>query len=212
MTASGDFRLGCDVVDSEGRKVGSLVSLLVEADGFDPRALVVRNEAHLLGRLISDEKLFITDEVVVPIARVRSATHDAVHLDMAMSDLKHEPGYLGYRFQAISPGEVLMREVAMLGGGLGIPNAEEVANKPSTQIEIDRGENVMLGKTGRVLGHVQDVLFDDGELIGVVVHPKGFRKPDVVMPVRFLSRSDDMALFADIDEAQFSALQPFSSE
>lgn len=211
MTASGDFRLGADVLASDGRKVGSLAGVLVEEDGFDARALVVKDEAHLLGRLLSDEKLFITDEVVVPIARVESATHDTIRLDVSGSQLETEQPYLSYRFQALSPGEVLMRELAMLGGGLGMPNAREVANKPATQIEIDQGENVMLGRTGRLLGHVHDVLFDQGELVGVVVRPKGFRKQDVVLPVRFLDRSDDMALFADIDEAQFQALQPFSA-
>lgn len=211
MAVSGDFRLGSDVVASDGRKIGSLVSILVEEDGFDARALVVRDEAHLLGRLVSDEKLFITDEVVVPIASIESVTHDLVHLNVTASQVKTEQPYLSYRFQAISRSEVLMRELAMLGGGLGMPNAEEVANKPSSQIEIDRGENVILGKTGRLLGHVEDVLFDDGELIGVVIRPKGFRKQDVILPVRFLDRGDDMALFADIDEAQLQALKPFST-
>jgi uncharacterized protein YrrD len=211
MTVSGDFRLGADVVADSGKKVGSLVSVLVEENGFDPRALVVRNEAHLLGRLIADEKLFITDEVVVPVTMVESATHEMVRLKVSEAELKNQPPYLSYRFQAISPGEVLRRELVMLGGGLGIPNAKEVANKPSGQIEIDRGENVMLGVTGRLLGHVHDVLFDQGELIGVVVRPKGFRKQDIVMPVRFLDRGDDMALFADIDEAQFQSLQPFTA-
>ncbi len=203
-----DFRLGCDVLTGDGRKAGTLVSVLVEQEGFDPRAIVVRNEANLLGRLVSDERLFVTDEVEVPIEAVESATRDAVRLRVTAAELKREPPYLSYRFKALSAAELLLREAVMLGGGLGIPNAEEVANKPSTQIEIDRGENVMMGRTGKVLGHVQEVLFDEGELIGVVVKPSGFRKHDVVLPVRFLDRADDMALFAAIDQAQFDSLKP----
>jgi uncharacterized protein YrrD len=90
-----------------------------------------------------------------------------------------------------------------------MPGADEVANKPPDQIEIDRDENVMLGRTGKRLGRVQDVLFDKGELIGVVIKPEGLFKQDVVVPIRFISRADDMALFADIDEAGIKQLKPF---
>lgn len=212
MKDTADFRLGADVVTSDGKKAGSLISVLVEENGFDPRAIVVRAESTLLGRLISDEKLFITDEVEVPIASVQAVSHDAVQLNMSGQDLRAQQPYLSYRFKAESRGELLLQEMQMLGGGLGIPNAEEIADKPSSEIEIDRDENVMLGKTGRILGHVHDVLFDHGELIGIVLKPAGFRKQDVVLPVRFVSRGDDMALFADIDAAQLESLKPFSSD
>ena len=42
MPTFSDFRLGADVVASDGRKVGTLVSVIVDEDGFDPRSLVVR--------------------------------------------------------------------------------------------------------------------------------------------------------------------------
>ncbi len=90
-----------------------------------------------------------------------------------------------------------------------MPKAEEVANKPADQIEIDRGENVMLGKTGRRLGRVEDVLFDHGKLIGVVIRPEGFFKRDVVLPLRFLERADALALFAQLTEADIEQLKPF---
>jgi uncharacterized protein YrrD len=67
----------------------------------------------------------------------------------------------------------------------------------------------MLGTTGRRLGRVEDVLLDHGALIGVVVRPEGFFKRDVVLPINFINRADDMALFADLTESDIEQLRPF---
>jgi hypothetical protein len=60
------------------------------------------------------------------------------------------------------------------------------------------------------LGKVQDLLYHDGELIGVVIRPEGFFKRDVVLPIRFISRADDMALFAALNESDIEHLEPFA--
>jgi uncharacterized protein YrrD len=204
-----DFRLGADVVASDGSKVGTVVSVIVDEKGFSPRALVVKDEATLAGRLLSGEKLFTTDEVVIPITAVESATHDAVRISMSGRDFRRQPLYLSYRRERVTSEDAVLEEGQLLGGGLGLPKAEEIANKAEGQIEIDRGENVMLGKTGHRLGTVQDLLFDHGELIGVVIHPQGFFKRDVVLPIRFIERADDMALFAQLEESDVEELKPF---
>lgn len=210
MPQLSDFHLGADVVAGEGHKVGTLVSVLVEADRFDPRAIVVKSESSIAGRLLAEEKFFISDELVVPIAAVTSATHDLIRLNMPVDDFHRLPPYLSYRFKALTRGEAALEEVDLLGGGLGLPaNTEEVANKPTGQIEIDRDENVMMGKTGRRLGVVHDLLYDKNELIGVVIRPEGLFKKDVVLPIRFISRADDMALFADLAESEVDRLKPF---
>jgi sporulation protein YlmC with PRC-barrel domain len=202
-----DFRLGAGVIASDGSKVGTVVSILVDEEGFSPRALVVKGEATLAGRLLSDEKFFTTDEVVIPISAVESATHGAVRLSMSGPEVRRQPLYLSYRRE---PQRGRLAPVVEEGefGGLGLPKAEEIANKPADQIEIDRGENVMLGTTGRRLGRVQDVLFDHGKLIGVVIRPEGFFKRDVVLPIGFIVRADDMALFAQLTEADIEQLKP----
>jgi len=53
------------------------------------------------------------------------------------------------------------------------------------------------------------VLFDDDQLVGVVLLPEGFFKSDVILPRRFLDRSDDAALFANIEEEDLEKLRPF---
>jgi sporulation protein YlmC with PRC-barrel domain len=204
-----DFRLGSEVVASDGKKAGTLVSVIVDEKGFDPRALVVKEEESLGGRLRADSSMFITDEVVIPIAAVESATHDLVRLSMSSADIRRQPLYLSYRPKPLTVEEAALEDADVLAGNIGLPPEEEIANKPAGQIEIDREENVMLGTTGHRLGRVQDVLFDHGELIGVVIRPDGFFTRDVVLPIRFISRADDMALFADLDKSDIENLKPF---
>ena len=204
-----DFRLGAKVVDSEGNTAGTVVSVIVDENGFDPRSLVVKDEVSLAARLLSNEKYMTTDEVVIPIAAVESATYELVKLSLSAAEVRKQPLYLSYRPQTEGRGEAVLEEAELLGGGLGLPSLDEVANKPDGQIEIDRGENVMLGETGHRLGRVEDVLFDHGELIGVVIRPDGFFKRDVVLPTRFINRADDLALFVDLTESDIEQLKPF---
>jgi sporulation protein YlmC with PRC-barrel domain len=209
MPQVSDFRLGSDVIASDGTKVGTLVSVIVDEKGFDPRALVVKEVESLGGRIRAAESLFITDEVVVPIAAVESAAHDLVRLSMSGSDVRRQPLYLSYRPKRLTVEEAALEEADVLTGNLALPSEEEIANKAKGEIEIDREENVMLGTTGHRLGRVHDVLFDHGELIGVVIRPDGFFTRDVVLPIRFISRADDMALFADLSESDIENLKPF---
>jgi sporulation protein YlmC with PRC-barrel domain len=206
---SADFHLGADVVDGDGRKIGTLARIIVEQEGFDARALVVKEEESFAGRLLAAESLFITDEVVVPITAVESATHDVIKLSMSAADIRRQPPYLSHHFNHLTPDTAVLEEADVLTGGMGIPRVEETAAKGPGQIEIDRGESVMLGTTGRRLGEVRDVLYDQGELIGVVIRPEGIFKKDVVLPIRFIDRADDLALFAHLDEADIEALKPF---
>ena len=209
MLQLADFHLGSDVIASDGRKVGTLVRVVVEEEGFDLRALVVKEEESFAGRLLAAESFYITDEVVIPTTAVESAAHDLVRLSMTAPDVRRQPPYLSYHFKPLTLKTAVFQNVALGTGGIGMPNVEETAAKAKGQIEIDRGENVMLSKTGHRLGTVQDVLFDHGELIGVVIHPEGFFKRDVVLPIRFIERADDMALFAQLEESDVEQLKPF---
>jgi hypothetical protein len=67
----------------------------------------------------------------------------------------------------------------------------------------------MLGHQGVKFGRVRDVLFDGGELVGVVVHPEGFLNHDVVIQVRFIDRSDDAALFVHLTRDDIARLEEF---
>jgi len=209
MAQREEFRLGATVLDRDGATAGTLVSVLVEEDGFEPKALVVKDETSLVGRLLAAERLFITDEVVVPISAVSSANRQAVHLLMTRDEVKVQKPYISYRLRPESRGEVVLKEAQLLGGGLALPEADELADKPAGEIEIDRDENVMIGKTGHRLGEVHEVLYDGDELIAIVVRRDRRGGGDVVLPIRFISRADDMALFAEIEESDIDKLEPF---
>lgn len=209
MPELSNFRLGGDVIGSDGLKAGTLVRVLVEEHGFDAQALVVKSDESPVGGVLAAEQIYITDEVVIPITSVASATHDNVQLSIPASEVRLHPPYLSYRFKPMTLGNASLEESEILTGGVGMPNAEEVANKPQGQIEIEQGENVMLGETGRRLGRVHEVLYDKGEMIGVVIQPEGFFKKDVVLPIKFISRADDLALFAHLSEQDVDKLRPF---
>jgi sporulation protein YlmC with PRC-barrel domain len=209
MPELSDLRLGSYVVANDGTKVGTVVSIIVDEKGFSPRALVIKDDTSLAGRLLSDEKLFTTDEVVIPISAVESANRDEVRLSMSGPEVRRQPLYLSYRREPMTTEDAVAEEGALLGGGFGLPKTEEIANKPADQIEIERGENVMLGTTGRRLGRVQDVVFDHGQLVGVVIRPEGFFKRDVVLPMQFIERADDLALFAQLTESDIEQLKPY---
>jgi hypothetical protein len=113
-----------------------------------------------------------------------------------------------YGYAAAQPGDTL-RVVAAQAGFGGYWPYSETAQKSADELEINHDENVMLGHTGKRLGRVRDVLYDGRELVGVVIHPEGWWQRDVVLQVRFLERSDDLALFARLSERDIEHLQPF---
>jgi len=163
------------------------------------------------GRLLSPGSLLVADEVIVPRDAVKNVTHERIDLSLDSATVRRLPPYLSYREKSETVGEELEDEAGVLGSGPEIPNwLEEVANKPTDELEIDGDENVMLGRTGKKLGTVKDVLFDGDELVGVVLRPEGLLKKEVILPRRFLDRSDDAALFAKLDEKDVQQLAPFA--
>src|SRR5579862_1103379 len=99
MPAPSEFRLGAEVFGKDGKKAGTLACVLVDAEGFDAKELVIKDETSLVGRLIANERLMVTDEVVIPISAVESANHDEVRLSIPASEVRRQKPYLSYRFK-----------------------------------------------------------------------------------------------------------------
>ena len=204
-----DLHLGARVVSADGKDIGELVHVLVDGD-YRLKALVVKESAGFSGRWLAPGSLLVNDEFIVPTDAVTSVNHERIGLTLSSADARRLSPYLGYREKGETVGEEAEDVAVVLGSGPGVPHwLEQVANKPAGELEIDAGENVMLGDTGKKLGAVKDVLFDGGELVGVVLRPEGFFKKEVILPRRFLSRSDDLALFAQLDESDLEHLEPF---
>jgi sporulation protein YlmC with PRC-barrel domain len=194
-----DFRLGAPVHTADGHHAGSLVRIVVDAETWDPRALIVRETNHFSGRTLAPGAGMLVSEVIVPLHAIASANENGIRLTLDKRATRALPPYLSYKYRALERGDGLRYAAALAGGSLGVgpmfPLLQEIADKADGEIEIRKGENVMIGHAGEKLGTVQDVLFDEGELFGIVVRRTGLLRHDVVVQVRFLDRSDDMALF-----------------
>ena len=151
------------------------------------------------------------DEVIVPPGGAGPISRDRVVLKPTANNLRDLPAYLSSRYRDETATEGLTEEaISVLTSSPAIPSSlEQVANKGADELEIEGGENVMLGQTGKRLGTVKDVLFDNSELIGVAILPDGIFKQEVILPRRFLQRSDDLALFAELSDADLEHLKPF---
>jgi hypothetical protein len=154
--------------------------------------------------------MFVTDDVVVPVGAVQSATHQQVKLSISARDVRHQPPYLSYHMKPLTATTALLEESAILTTGVATPAFEESAAKSEGEIEIAKGASVMLGSSGRRLGRVQDVLYDHEDMIGVVVRPEGLLKRDVMLPIRFISRADDLSLFARLEQSDVEQLKRFA--
>jgi sporulation protein YlmC with PRC-barrel domain len=194
-----DLRLGASVHTADGHHAGSLERIVVDADSWDPRALIVRETNHFSGRSLAPGSGMLVSEVIVPLNAIESAGEDGIRLTLDKRATRALPPYLSYHYKPLERGDGLRYAAALAGGSLGVgpmfPLLQETADKAEGDIEIRHGENVMIGHGGEKLGTVQDVLFDEGELVGIVVRRTGLFRHDVVVQVRFLDRSDDLALF-----------------
>jgi sporulation protein YlmC with PRC-barrel domain len=202
---------GSQVISRDGRQIGSLERLVVEEEGFDPHFIVVKESNQFAGRRFAPGSWYLQDEVIVPAANVVEASSERVALNLTAAEVRRLRPYLSYQYRAVDAAQLGRTFVALGTGGVAAPNVDEVAAKALDELEIANGENVMLGHTGRKLGDVREVLIDDGELIGVVMHPSGFFQHAVLVPVRFLARSDDMALFVDATEEDIEKLEPIKT-
>ncbi len=209
------FHLGASVHTSDGHHAGTLERVVVDAELWDPHALIVRETEWFSGRVLAPGAGMMVAEVIVPLDAIESITQSDVRLKLDKRATRALPPYLSYQYQPLQRGDQWRYAAAMvgapLGGGPFFPRLDETADKAAGDIEIRHGENVMIGHEGDKLGTVQDVLFDEGELVGIVVRPVGFFKRDVVVQVRFLDRSDDLALFLRMTRADVLKLAEFEA-
>jgi sporulation protein YlmC with PRC-barrel domain len=211
-----DFHLGASVRTADGHHAGTLQRIVVDGESWDPRALIVRETEWFSGRVLAPGAGMMVAEVIVPLQAVAQSGPREVRLNLDKRATRRLPPYLSYQYQPLQRGDGLRYAAALAGGQLGagpmFPRLDEIADKREGDIEIRHGENVMIGHGGDKLGTVQDVLFDEGELVGIVVRPVGLFRHDVVVQVRFLDRSDDMALFVRMTAEDVARLAEFVPE
>ncbi|MDB5113669.1 MAG: hypothetical protein JWL78_739 [Chloroflexi bacterium] len=207
-----DFHLGAPVYSSDGRHVGSLHRVVVDQETWDPHQVVVKESVRFNGHLLALAAGLMTDELIVPMSAVAHISSERVELSLTSREVRRLPPYLSYQLAPVRATETAEEAVGILLGAPRLRAEVEEAGKVPGDIEIRADENVMLGHDGERLGQVRDVLFDEGELVGVVIHPERVLEHDVLIQVRFLERSDDAALFVRMTPEDIQHLPPFHPE
>ena len=200
-----DLHFGAAVFSSDGKEVGTLEFVLVDGEGMDLRQIVIKESPLASGHHWYQGANMLVHDVIVPADNIASADAHRVDLTLTLADMRHLPPYLSSDYRPLSSGQM----VASILGGAPVWNRTETAAKPEGELEIRQGEDVMFKHSGEVLGHVHDIVYDDKELAGVVVRPRGWLTHDVLLQVRFLDRSDDGALFAHITLEDLEKLQSY---
>jgi uncharacterized protein YrrD len=205
-----DFHLGAPVYSSDGRHIGGLHRVVVDQDSWEPHQVVVKESVRFNGHYLALWAGLMTDELLIPLSAIATISRERVELSLTSTEVRRLPPYLTYGLAPVSRTESSAESISIVLGAPRLPAEVEEAHKARGDIEIRPGENVMLGHEGHKLGHVRDILFDEGgELLGVVVHPAGFVEHDVVIQVRFLERSDDAALFVHMTPDDLQHIRPF---
>jgi sporulation protein YlmC with PRC-barrel domain len=207
-----DFHLGADVHSSDGRSVGTLHRVVVDQDTWQPHRLIVRESPGFSGRLLAMAAGLVADELVVPLSAVTRISRDRIDLSLTSTEVRRLPPYLSYRVAPVDPGDAIVQDIDIVFGAPPVPRQVAEADKAPGEIEVRAGESVMLRREAHRLGHVQDILFDEGELVGVVVRPTGLLQQDVLVQRRYLDRSDDGALFVDMTSDDLKNLEPYDPE
>lgn len=206
-----DFHFGAAVYCRDGTHVGDLRRIIVDEQSLDLHSLVVKETRGFSGHSLAGSSL-LEDDVAVPVSAVLTVNRERIDLSMTAAEVRRTEPYLSYRYAPLTKGDIARMAVATAAQMPYAPHLVEEAHKRLDELEINPGENIMLGKTGRKLGTVRDVILSDGEFAGVVMRPSRFFRDDVLLQVRFLGRSDDLALFAHLTESDLEHLQPFRPE
>jgi sporulation protein YlmC with PRC-barrel domain len=209
VPSPGDLHFGAAVHAAGGRRVGTLHRVIVDDDLSTLRDLVISESRRLSGSILSPGTPVLVNDVVVPMELVETVSRARIDLRISPEEVRALPPYVHWRYEEPSTGQRRVSTVSLVLGAMGSPSAAQSFAKSRTSLQIEGGEQVMLGRMGERLGTVRDLLFEGDALVAIVVHPAGFFRQDVLLPLRVLDRSDDMALFTILTRDDVEHLTPF---
>lgn len=203
----GDFKFGCPVFSSDEKLVGKLENILVDDERFEVEQISVSESAIASGHHWYQGANMLTRDLVVPASAIAAANERKIKLTIPLSQVRQLPPLIKETFIGVSP-------AAMVGGLVGLgtpwPYTEKEQLPASHELVVHKGENVITEGSDDLLGHVEELVSDDtGQLVAVVIKPTAFFSHPVLLQTRFLARGNDEVLFARINKAAMSRLEPF---
>src|ERR1700730_1623668 len=133
-----DLRLGASVHTSDGHRVGTLQRLVVDADSWDPHALIVRETNWFSGRNLAPGAGMMVTQVLVPLNAIDVSEPGDIRLKLDKRGTRALPPYLSYHYKPLERGDGLRFAAALAGGSLGVgpmfPLIAEEADKAEGDI------------------------------------------------------------------------------
>jgi len=131
--------------------------VIVDAGVGDVDALVVTETAKFAGHSGDPAIGHLFPDVIVPLHAVADASRDRIDLTIDSLAVRNLRPYLSHRFVISSRGDALRVELSAAFGAPAMPMADIHSNKRDDELEVKRGENVMVGHHGDKFGHVHDL-------------------------------------------------------
>lgn len=198
--------LGQDVFAHDGKRVGTVDRLVLNAETHQVEAIVVHK-----GVILSSDKL-------IDRALIERSDETGVHLSIDATEEKTLPNYYHGQYYEWSPDSRAVFSDPLPGwyagtllyvnppaSGRGYPGTDSFfevapANPPDVKPERNLVDaDVLIGPgaevidvDGRQLGHVHDVILDEiGGLSGIVVRTGVIHKRDLQIPAAWIAEADD---------------------
>src|SRR6202165_5149107 len=134
-----DVQLGAPVYSRDGRHVGSLHRLVIEAESWEPRQIIVQETGRFSGHQFGGGARLLTDDIIVPLEDVVKVAHGRVDLALDAAEVRPLPPYLSYHYAPLEGRDLANIAVRVLSsgyGGLPGPRLTEEAGKGPEDIAI----------------------------------------------------------------------------
>jgi uncharacterized protein YrrD len=223
-----DLRLGMPVVSAEGRQLGSIDRIILEPDTHEVFGIISHK-----GRFLSDDRVievgfiestdgeavhlrltaeradrlprFVEHEFVAPTPEeLRSMPYP---VDGGVSGagatvlpIMWRSTYSGHGF------EVSQRSLLESSSADAAP-IEVLTNLPDDALLVSKGTDVIT-QDGKKVGRVDDILFSDDTISGVMVRTGLIHHHDISVPVSVIESITDKHVRLRVTHAEFDAMTP----
>jgi sporulation protein YlmC with PRC-barrel domain len=215
-----NLRQGATVVTADGKHVGTLHAVVIDARDDDITHLAVNAGPHFPAPGFGAPHI-----VSVPIEEMADAREAKVILKCTKHKFTDFPDYAEWNFgrptDAWNPPEGLQRDTTVAtmesirqGAGLwSMPVPAEVRHRQPFEREIPHGAFVwrVEGGSEEEIGAVDRVLSEEvtEHIRALVIHEGHFFGHDVILPIEYVTDINDTVVHVQMTDADLAALEPF---